>query len=444
MDRKILLLLCFILTSALALNAYRPTKSVEECLAVIKKNPQNDKAYVELGDAYLKEKKYNKAKEAYEKAMNLNPKNAAAYYGLSEVYRKQEKYKDALDMALIASSLLPLKARYRGQVGLIYYKMGKIDKAIKNFKNAIAVSVKKKGFYYSMLGNCYIKQGKYDEAIKMFQKVLDERPWDKRVYADIARAYYKAGNKAKGDEYRSLAGDAWFSFKEEPQKKKYKRSEGWKYYKSKDYEKAIKVFKDDITKNPNNPDPYIGLVYTYNKKGDLNTALKYANKAVEKAKDYSRAYSARAFIQEKLKNIDKAIKDYKKALKLDETDNFSRERIAKLLYKKRKYKDAATHIEEIIKTEPDNVYFLKLLGNCYINLKKYKDAMEIFKKALKIATTRDKRYIKKRFAYAGYKYGLILEKEGKKTESQRIFKEVAEIADDTKYGKKSRAKITKK
>ncbi len=441
MIKKICLSIIISVSLISNLLAFGPMKSIEECLQSVKSNPSNDKAYAELGDAYLREKIYDKAADAYNKAISLNPKNASAYYGLSEVYRKQENYKNALDMASIASSLLPLKSRYKGQVGLIYYKMDKIDEAIETFKTAIALSTKKKGFYYSMLGNCYIKKGHYDKAVDMFKKVLEEKPWDKRIYADIARAYYKAGNKKKGDEYRSLAGDQWRADGGDTGKN-YPISKGWIPYKTGNYDEAIKIFTDDINKDAKNPDAYLGLVYTYNKKGDLKKALEYANKAVSVAPDYSRTYSARGFIEEKSDKIVDAINDYKKAIELEQTDDFSREKLAKILYNKQEYKESAEHFKALLDNDNSNIYYMKMLGELYIKLHNYKDAMEVLKSALKIAVSpNDKKYIKREYAYAGYKYGDELEKAGDKQKSKSIFKEVSEVAPDTKYGEMAKGRI---
>ena len=421
------------------LYSFGPQKSVEQCLKAIEKEPQNADLYIELGEAYLRNDDYENSQKAFNKAIELNPKKADAYYGLSKIYYEKKDYKNALDYALIAENLLKFKAQYKSQVGLIYYKLGEIDKAVEYFKTAIAIASGKKAFYYSMLGNCYIKQGKYNEAIEMFNKVLEEKPWDKRAYADIARAYYKSGNKDKGDEYKALAGDAWQGLEEKEEK--YTRSKGWALYKEKKYDEAIKIFETDSKREPNNPDPLIGLAYSYLKKEDFKKALNYADKAVKVASDYSRSYSARGMIYERLNQTNNAIQNYKKALNLDSDDQFAREQLSKILFKSKNYIEAEIYLKSVIENEPDNLFFLKMFGNTLISLKKYKEAYEVFIKCLEIAPADEKSYIKNRLAYSGFMLGTQLENESKTNESLEIFKKVSELAGDTDYGKSAAQKI---
>lgn len=435
-------ILLFLIFTLRFLYSFGPQKTVEQCLENVKNNPASADAYVELGDAYLRNEDFENAKKSYEKALSLNSKKADAYYGLSQVFYKLKDYKSALEYALIAENLMKFKAQYKSQVGLIYYKLNEIENATNYFKTAIAISSGKKGFYYSMLGNCYIKLGKYNEAIEMFNKVLEEKPWDKRVYADIARAYYKAGNKSKGDEYRILAGDQWRGM-EEPEEEKYSRSKGWQFYSEKNYDEAIKIFIDDSKKDPKNPDPILGLAYSYYKKEQLDKALSYADKAVKVAPDYYRCFSARAFIYEKTGKIDKAIIDYQKALELNSDDKFSREQLAKILYKNKDYINAEINLKAILEYKPNDTYFLKMLGNTLIELKKYNEAYKIFLDALKYSEADEKDYIKKRYAYAAYMYAEALEKENKIEESKKIYKEISEIAPETEYGTLAIEKIKK-
>ncbi|MBN1898162.1 MAG: tetratricopeptide repeat protein [Spirochaetes bacterium] len=435
--KKTLLLLSIFPFTISAL-AFGPLKSVEQCLENVKKNPKSDNAFVELGEAYLRSKQYKKALASFQNASTLNPKNAESYFGQSQAFYAMEDYQKALDMALIAEGLLPFKNRYKSQAGLIYYKTGDYDQAIKYFNDAVQISTKKNAFYFSMLGNCYMKKNQYEKAIEMFLKSSDVKPWDKRIFADIGRAYYKAGNKSKGDEYRKMAGEAWQTAFEE---KKYAISQGWSAYQKGKYDQAIKLFQQDSEKDRANPDPLIGLVYSYLKKGKPKEALHFADLAVKADDKYSRSFSSRAFTFEKLNDQNKALQDYQKALEIEPADNFSRERIAMIYYRQKKYKEASFQLEKVLETQEGNAYLYKILGQSYIEIKEYEKAMDNLQKALKMAKSEEKQYLRSKFSFAAYQFGIMLEKSGKTDESQKIFKNLVEIAPDTKYGRLAKNKI---
>ncbi len=285
-DMKRILIIFVIFLFPFYLSAYRfQQRSVSEILQDIKKHPSDAKLYSELGDAYYKDKKLKKAEKAYKKAIKLDPKLSSPYAGLSSVYRKENKLEKALDYALIASQLNPFKARYLGNVGLIYYKMKDYKNAEEYFKKAIGLNPKKKGFFYNMLGFIYMKNGEYDKAIYAFQKVYDEKPWDKSIYVSMARAYYKKGDKEKGDYYKRLAGDEWDKFISKINNNKSSNplsseiKKGWEYYKNKDYKNALLIFKKYASKDY---DAMKGLGLTYSRLKKYNLAVKYLRKVYNK------------------------------------------------------------------------------------------------------------------------------------------------------------------
>ena len=100
-------------------------------------------AYNNLGNAYVKDKHYDQATEAYQKALGIDPEFAEAYYNLGSVYAKQKKY----------------------------------DLAAEHYKKAIEHRRDFREAYYK-LAEVYNKQGKYKDAIKTYKEVLQAAPSD--------------------------------------------------------------------------------------------------------------------------------------------------------------------------------------------------------------------------------------------------------------------------
>jgi len=69
---------------------------VSEISENIKAHPKETSLYIELGFAYSKLGKVNKAQAAFEKARLLNPKKAIVHYMLGLIYEKKELKKQAI------------------------------------------------------------------------------------------------------------------------------------------------------------------------------------------------------------------------------------------------------------------------------------------------------------------------------------------------------------
>jgi len=94
-------------------------------------------AYNNLGNAYLKDKEYDKAIEAYQKATSIEPKFAEAYYNLGSLYAQQKQ----------------------------------LNLAVENYQKAIDY---RKDFREARqkLAEVYNQQGKHKEAIQIYQKLI--------------------------------------------------------------------------------------------------------------------------------------------------------------------------------------------------------------------------------------------------------------------------------
>lgn len=86
----------------------------------------------------IKEKHYLKAEKALLTMLRADEKNARAYNRLGILYAKQHQYNDAIECFEIAQSLQP-SASSLHNVGLIYYEIGKYDKALLAFEQSIRI-----------------------------------------------------------------------------------------------------------------------------------------------------------------------------------------------------------------------------------------------------------------------------------------------------------------
>jgi len=102
-----------------------------------KLSEQLDKLW-NISQKSIRERKYLRAEKALLTILRVDERNARAYNRLGILYAKQQQYSDAIECFEIAQSLQP-SASSLHNVGLIYYEIGKLDKAAQAFEQALRI-----------------------------------------------------------------------------------------------------------------------------------------------------------------------------------------------------------------------------------------------------------------------------------------------------------------
>ncbi len=95
-----------------------------------------------MGNRYFKEGKYDKAEEAYKKALSKNP-SPVAQFNLGNTLYKKEKPEDAIksfDEAAADAIEPQLKAKALYNKGVLYHKENKLTEAIDAYKQALRLT----------------------------------------------------------------------------------------------------------------------------------------------------------------------------------------------------------------------------------------------------------------------------------------------------------------
>lgn len=93
--------------------------------------------YTQIGDAYARLSQWEKAKSAYEKAIDLDSDNALALQGLSSIYRRRGLNQETVDTALRAVSLLHHLPLAHFNIGVAMARSGDSERAILAFETAL-------------------------------------------------------------------------------------------------------------------------------------------------------------------------------------------------------------------------------------------------------------------------------------------------------------------
>ncbi|MBU0467770.1 MAG: tetratricopeptide repeat protein [Candidatus Omnitrophica bacterium] len=207
---------------------------------VLSKSPNKTKPLINLGNAYFKKRKYEKALELFQKAVVIDDKAEEAYNGMGLIYKERGEFERALENYNKVLVLKPGRAQTFSNRGVVYKSMGEYELAMLDQNISLSLNPNA-ALTYINRGVVYKSLGEYDLALADYQKALEIDPRLASGFANRGVIYKKQGK----DELALI-----------------------------EYEKALKI------------DPYLGQVYynrslIFNDLGDKPKALKDILKAIE-------------------------------------------------------------------------------------------------------------------------------------------------------------------
>jgi len=144
-----------------------------------------DKSYAEFvaGSIYERQKKYDKAEEAFHKVLADDPKNAMALNYLGYMLADRgTRLEEALGYIRRAVALDPQNGAYLDSLGWAYYKMGNYELAEENLRRAVD-RMGDDPTIHEHLGELYLKTGRLKLAATHWERSLDE--WNKTIPAEV-------------------------------------------------------------------------------------------------------------------------------------------------------------------------------------------------------------------------------------------------------------------
>ncbi|MEW5802598.1 MAG: tetratricopeptide repeat protein [bacterium] len=141
-----------------------------------KKNPQHPLSDFACGLLYLKDKEYGKAKDTFEKILEVYPTFSLAANNLAYMYAEYFPSKENLEKAQVMAAQFvqdhPNQYNAMDTLAWIYCKQGQYQKGIEIYKNLGRLSMSNPVYAYH-LGMCYLKGGDKDNACRYLEKAAD-------------------------------------------------------------------------------------------------------------------------------------------------------------------------------------------------------------------------------------------------------------------------------
>lgn len=178
-------------------------KSIEEALTLydelIKSNPAILQLYINIGDYYKNDKKFNTAINYYtkgiEQEINNNTLNAELYFARAQIYdilKNKEMTEKDLEKSIVLNSKNPVVLNYYAY----FLLLNNIDyeKAFKLSEQVIAYDPLNP-YYLDTYGWAFFKLGKTDDALKMLEYAKAIQPKNSVIIDHLGDIYWSLGRK---------------------------------------------------------------------------------------------------------------------------------------------------------------------------------------------------------------------------------------------------------
>ena len=158
-------------------------ENINKAIELSSKPEDKDYAIFVAGSIYERQKKYDKAEEAFHKVLADDPKNAAALNYLGYMLADRgTRLDEALGYIRRAVALDPQNGAYLDSLGWAYYKMGNYDLAEENLRRA-SERTNDDPTVHDHLGELYMKTGRVKLAATHWERSLEE--WNKTIPAEV-------------------------------------------------------------------------------------------------------------------------------------------------------------------------------------------------------------------------------------------------------------------
>ena len=150
-----------------------------------------------IGRYYLKNGDYEKAVLEYQKALGMDPQSVVAYNGIGVAYTMLERYEDAVAAQQKALELQPDFAKAHAGLGLAYLRQHKMELALTHYRQAVALEPELLEAHQK-IAMILLNQARYAEATDAYLAIISLKPDDAEAYHNLGLCY--AHQAKAGDE----------------------------------------------------------------------------------------------------------------------------------------------------------------------------------------------------------------------------------------------------
>ena len=162
---------------------------------VVKISPNSADAHFFLGNAYCDLFNYEKAVEAYEKAIGINPDDADTYRHLSGCYASLGRDEEEIEAHKQVARIDPGDAIAYSLLADCYIEQERYEEAAEAIKQLVKLEPNDACKLFALLGLSYCDSGHYEEAVEAYKQAIEIDPDMGPAHYFLAEVYLKMGNK---------------------------------------------------------------------------------------------------------------------------------------------------------------------------------------------------------------------------------------------------------
>jgi len=148
-------------------------KYLELCREKVKENPNDAKAYLDIGIIYYRFRNdAESAIKSFQKAIELKQDFSEAYYNLGCIYVDKGNTDDAIKNFQASLKINPANINCLNNLGLAQIKKGSHGEAIKTFKTLLKINPRHADSYFN-LAHILLNHGSFNEALHAYEKALE-------------------------------------------------------------------------------------------------------------------------------------------------------------------------------------------------------------------------------------------------------------------------------
>lgn len=401
----------------------RSEELISRLETLAEKDPRNGTLQYFLAEQYVAQNRLDNAEALYKKTLQ-GSQDPDGYVGLAAVYRRQGKPDALLDALANAlkegSGLERLDREFQAVIqdeklldGLIAtgrdraknqpptldfprsFILAKIsaaasrtDAAVGFFRFALSARPSQARVIYEELGTHLLEAERYDQAAKVFQEAVDDPSLAGAKPMFLFRLSVAQEFAGHTDQALAALGEARKLLPAQP---RLHYQEGWIYYHSRQWDRAIEIFNTVIETYPDADDVVrlcrFSLSNIYVQQGNLKKGEEVLEQFFADNPDDPSVNNDLGYLYaDQGKKLEQAEQMIRKALKAEPENAAYLDSMGWVLFKRGKFEEALSYLEKAVALPAgEDATVWDHLGDCYDSLNKPQKALESWTKALKLA-----------------------------------------------------------
>jgi tetratricopeptide (TPR) repeat protein len=411
----------YLFLATLYAQQHRYPKAIRTVNALLRLDPQLLVGHYYLGRIYLESNRLTEAKKELLLVLTMDPKFVPAMFDLGVTLEREHNYGRALSMYHRILRLQPRNTRVWASVARLYLILNHLEAAQKVFAK-IKVLEKNSPAADFNIGLIYLEQRMPSAAIHFLRPLLSHPR-----YRERARYYIAVALESKGD-LKAAAREYQLVHRGSDQFIQARLRLAYLTFQMGDKEQARHILKDLLALAPSKEEIYLTDSYFYEEENQWDNAVQVLKSGLDKVTQPKEIHFRLAVLYEKQNNRTDSIQQIKKVLELDpnnpDAQNFlgysyaeagtnldEAEKLIRaalrskpnsahiidslgwVLYKKGQYAQAVVELERAHRLMPQDATVAEHLGDAYLQQRRYRDALRMYRRALKMdnANLRDLR-----------------------------------------------------